>query len=501
MSRRVEISLHVANALQYLGQLYRSPADALKEHVSNALDEHKKAESRFGALPPCKVLFELEKKSITIRYPYGMNRAEFEQALRRVADSAKRKSSVPQIGQLGIGMFSFQQVGKKCTFFTKKSAEDETLRVTLREGHETAEFDTAGKREALESPGIRIVIGELKSDPTKARGPVSAERLAKKFGELFARDLRDKRLEIEIRRGQEVIRVEPPPIDLPSISEGLEDLTVPGLPGARVKFELYFDPSAQGVVSIRHTGVVVVEDLKSLSAYGLEQSVYAGGYIRGSIDADFLQPLPARTGFEDDRAWKLFLQFLDAYKEEFQRRVEELREKEREKALTELQRRAIELAREILDTEEFRDLELPGGLARSKRPAERERSEPRGEGESERWRDPGDKAAPGGRRFGYEEVPFEDGPEKHSRFRDGRVQANQLNPDYKREMEGPEEAKLAYAALMIGKEIVAYNDRSRACDEYLEKLLCYYFRLKQNVAPRAGVLGKRGRGRPRSLGS
>jgi hypothetical protein len=43
MAQRILIQLHVANALQWLGTLYRNPADALKEHVSNAIDEHLKA--------------------------------------------------------------------------------------------------------------------------------------------------------------------------------------------------------------------------------------------------------------------------------------------------------------------------------------------------------------------------------------------------------------------------------------------------------------------------
>ena len=48
MAQRILIQLHVANALQWLGTLYRNPADALKEHVSNAIDEHLKAR-RLGA--------------------------------------------------------------------------------------------------------------------------------------------------------------------------------------------------------------------------------------------------------------------------------------------------------------------------------------------------------------------------------------------------------------------------------------------------------------------
>lgn len=493
MSRQVEIQINVASALQYLGTLYRNPADALKEHISNAIDEHKKAEARGGALPVCRIVFALEKKAVTVEYPYGMDRREFEEALRRVADSAKTRSDVQQIGRLGIGLFSFQQVGRKCTFFSKKSAGGETIRVTLKEGWDKAEIDTALRREELTEPGIRIRIGELKSDPTKARGPLSAERLRTRFAEFFAPYLKDGSLEIVIRTASGALRVEPPEISLPSLVEGLQEIVVPGPPGRTVKLDLYFDPSGQGTVAIRHTGVAVVEDLKALSAYGLEESVYARGHVRGSIDADFLKPLPARTGFEENADWMAFLKLLESYAGLIEAQVETLRQAERERALSELQRAAIHLARDILDAEEFRDLELPGGLARSRAPAERERPSRRGKDTGERSKDPGDRREPGGPRFKYAEVDFETGPARHSRFSDGEVQANRLNPDFQREMQGTDAAKLAYAALLIGKETIAYNDRSGGCDDYLERLLTYYFRLKDSLSSRAGVLGKRAR--------
>jgi hypothetical protein len=35
-------------------------------------------------------------------------------------------------------------------------------------------------------------------------------------------------------------------------------------------------------------GVSIVDDLKTLSAYGLEESIYGMGDVKGFIDADFL---------------------------------------------------------------------------------------------------------------------------------------------------------------------------------------------------------------------
>ena len=113
MAQRIQIQLHVANALQWLGTLYRNPADALKEHVSNAIDEHLKAKLAGTAHDRCDVTFTLDRRHVTIEYPYGMSRADLESALHRVADSAKRAGTVRTIGRLGIGIFSFQQVGRR----------------------------------------------------------------------------------------------------------------------------------------------------------------------------------------------------------------------------------------------------------------------------------------------------------------------------------------------------------------------------------------------------
>lgn len=499
MTRRVPIKLNVGNALQWLGTLYRNPADAIKEHISNAIDEHLKAQKAGVARENCHVILTLEKSKVTIEYPYGMDKREFEAALQRVADSAKKTLDVTQIGQLGIGIFSFQQIGKRCTFFSKKAVGSETIRVTLKERMDEAEFDTALKRDALDEPGIRIIISELKFDPTKPRGPLAPEKLSKVFAEKFDGYLKKGWLRVDIKSGAKSYPVEPLKIDLPRVAKGLSNLHLPGEPKKRVSLDLYFDPSGKGTVAIRHMGVVVVEDLKELLAYGLEESIYAEGYVKGFIDADFLRPLPARTGFEENQEWVSFLELLDSQRPQIEAEVEQLKEEQREKALSEIQRRAIELAREILDLDEFKDLELPGGLAKTRQPPEAERSVETGRRTGERSKEPGERREPRSLRINYEEKPFEDGSSRHSRFLGGVIQANTLNPDYLQEWAGPEEAKLAYAALIIGKETVTYNDKSGGSDDYLEKLLGFYFKLKARIAPGGVVPGKRGPGRPRKV--
>lgn len=499
MTKRVPIELNVGNALQWLGTLYRNPADAIKEHISNAIDEHLKAQKVGVARESCHVILSFEKSKVTIEYPYGMNRQEFETALQRVADSAKKTLNVGQIGQLGIGIFSFQQIGGKCTFFSKKTTESETVRVILRTGMAEAEFDTALRKDALDEPGIRVIISELKIDPTKSRGPFAPEKLCTVFSEKFDGYLKKGWLQVDIKSDGKTHRVEPVKIDLPKVAQGLSSLHLIGEPKKRVSLDLYFDPSGKGTVAIRHMGVVVVEDIKQLSAYGFEESVYAKGYVKGFIDADFLQPLPARTGFEENREWISFLDLLDKQLPQIEAEVEELRQKETEKALSEIQKKAIELAREILDLDEFKDLELLGGIKKTPQPPQVEGTRPTGRPTGERSKEPGDRKETGGFRINYVERSFETGPSRHSRFLGGEVQANDLNSDYKQEKTGPQEAMMAYIVLIIGKETISYNDKTAAADDYLEKLLGFYFKLKNRIAPTGVVPGKKSLGRPRKI--
>ena len=590
--KKVPIKVHTANALKWLGSLYRNPADAIKEHVSNAIDEHLKAKASGKALQVCKVIFTMEKDRVIIEYPYGMSKKEFESALQRVADSAKKSIDIKQIGQLGIGIFSFLQFGRKSIFLSKKDGADETIKVTLREGSDDAEFETALKKESLSEPGIKISISELIFDPTKSRGPLSPERLQKLFAERFDPYLKNSSLEIVIRSKGVSNTVKPLKIDLPKIGEDYKNWPLKRDGTKKFSLELYFDPSRKGTVSMRHMGVAIVDDIKNLFAYGLEESIYASGYVKGFIDADFLKPLPARTGFEENEDWLSLLDELDQLRSSIEAEVEYHKQEEAEKKLTEIQKKAIELAREILNTEQFKDLELLEGLGR--KPPEpifppngfnfvppSIRIEPGEDGslplkalvpkvvpdnslarlsvndpsslelktnslflkaseadknsvvtvyvqfvaklkttvpviltaksgnlkaeahirvaEPEQKREPIIGKEKEGRGINYVEKSFEEGPSKHSRYISRIIQINESNPHYKKEvnMAKSEQSPLAYATLMIGKETIAYNDKTGAVDEYLEKLLSFHFELKNRLIGTSPSVVQRPRGRPR----
>lgn len=490
MAQRIPIQLHVANALQWLGTLYRNPAEAIKEHVSNAIDEHLKARPAGTAHDRCNVTFTLDRRHVIIEYPYGMSRSEFESALRRVADSAKRAGVPKTIGRLGIGIFSFQQVGRKCTFFSRKTSASETLRVVLKEGSDEASIETALARDQLARPGLRVVISELKFDPTRSRGPLAPDSLRRYLAEKFDAYLREGWLTISIHAGIAEFSVRPPRVDLPRLLADLRDLPLPGDSQKRARLEVHFDSSGRGRVAIRHRGVVVVEDLASLAAYGLEDTAWAQGFVRGVIDADFLVPLPARSGFEENGDWIAVLDLLDRYLPTLQAELESHLTSHRAREAGVIAEQALRLARDILDLDEFRDLALPGGLAKRGRPeviAPRSGKDParRRRRASDPPVDPGTAASPRGRRIGYEEVPFESGSRAHSRFVSGVVQVNTLHPDYQRAVTAAD-SRLAYAALLIGKESIAWNDRSGTAGDFLEKLLDFYFKLHARKAKRGG---------------
>lgn len=489
MAQRIPIQLHVANALQWLGTLYRNPADALKEHVSNAIDEHLKAKLRGDAHDRCDVTFTLDRRHVTIEYPYGMSRTEIEAALQRVADSAKRAGRAQTIGRLGIGIFSFQQVGRRCTFFTRKTHASETLRIVLKEGSDEAVVETALARESLDRPGLRVVISDLKFDPTRSRGPLAPETLRRYLADKYEAYLREDWLTITIRAGVGRFAVTPTRIRLPRLLADVRELALPGAPDKKARLELYFDPSGCGRVAIRHHGVTVVEDLSALTAYGLEESAWAAGFVRGVLDADFLSPLPARSGFEENEDWIALLDLLDRYLPTLQAELDGHLAAHRASQAAEIGERALRLAREILDLDEFRDLSLPGGLAKRGRPERPRAARPRTTSATRRKiTDP--PPAPGadpsarGRRIRYEEVPFEAGSRAHSRFVNGVVQANTLHADFQQAARSTE-SRLTYAALMIGKESIAFNDRTGNAGDFLEKLLDFYFRLHARRSARA----------------
>jgi hypothetical protein len=333
------------------------------------------------------------------------------------------------------------------------------------------DIDTAIKRESRQNPGMTVVITRLHHDPTKPRGSLVPHVLQRFFAEEFRPYLEQGKLKVTINCGGKPYEVKPLEINLPKVGEAFREVHLSTDWQKKFNCQFWFDSSGKSHVSIRHTGVSIIEDLKTYPSYGVEESIYARGSLKGYIDADFLKPLPARTSFEENNDWVQFLVELDNICHSLEEEIEELRREEEEKRLTEVQKRAIEIAREILDQDQFKDLELLIGLSkRRERIIRHGLTHKKGQMTGQRSKEAGEQGRLPGFRIAYQEIPFEDGPSRHSRFLSGIVQANELNPDFKREVD--------YGALMIGKEAIAYNDKSGGVDYFLEKLLSYMFQVQ-----------------------
>ena len=68
-----------------------------------------------------------------------------------------------------------------------------------------------------------------------------------------------------------------------------------------------------------------------------------------------------------------------------------------------------------------------------------------------------------------------------SRLNDGAIEININNPDFLALSRVPRSHQVAYVAMLLGKEIIAYNDSSRASEEALDKMAAYGTRVLSNV--------------------
>src|SRR5258708_7912671 len=121
-------------------------------------------------------------------------------------------------------------------------------------------------------PGLRVVISELKFDPTRSRGPLSPDSLRRYLAVKFEAYLREGWLTIAIRVGIAEFVVTPSRMRLPRLLADLSEIGLPRHPQKKARLDLYFDASGRGRVTIRHLGVSIIENLGTLVAYGLEES-------------------------------------------------------------------------------------------------------------------------------------------------------------------------------------------------------------------------------------
>ena len=241
---------------------------------------------------------------------------------------------------------------------------------------------------------------------------------------------------------------------------------------------------------MRHTGVVIIKDIRELYEYEMKGSILVSGLIKGFVDAEFLSPLPARAQFFEDESLTKLLDSLQEIGVELDKEITGFRDEADNARVQALFGRATRLAREIFSQEEFLDLELIDGLRRV--------SNSNGEahavnGDSAKKPETNGHEANGHRENGgnghsrraardiIRRSDFGGDVRHRSRLNDGAIEININNPDFLALSRVPRSHQVAYVAMLLGKEIIAYNDSSRASDEALERMAAYGTRVLSQV--------------------
>jgi anti-sigma regulatory factor (Ser/Thr protein kinase) len=140
-----KIRLRIGNlgkAVLITGQAYQDPKDALNEFVSNAADEYAEA-GRRGE----RIRVVLRRRG---RYPVivvddggrGMDSERLRQLARNLFESTK-VADPRTLGEKGIGILAFQQLGGRCEIVSRSEGSDISRLLRLERGRSNAELATA----------------------------------------------------------------------------------------------------------------------------------------------------------------------------------------------------------------------------------------------------------------------------------------------------------------------------------------------------------------------
>ncbi|MFB6212878.1 MAG: hypothetical protein ABEI53_03645 [Candidatus Magasanikbacteria bacterium] len=362
MGSAIELQGHLPSLLKRLAEECNSKTKALAEHVQNCLDEHKeRGESR-----SCEIIFTIRRKKIEIFYPYGMTLEDFDDSFKRIGKSPKRQDP-NKIGRHGTGIFKFMKLGNKLTFYSRKNEKDDGIEVTLREGSEKAEVNSLKKRD-LRCTGIKIVISELHTKGTYIKRSQLEAALQREFGNFIRREV--IKIKLDYPSGNYV--VDKPEFDLPPLAENWGKVAMEET-GNPIEFELYYDPSEKGEVTILEPAGTGIESISEVEkSFGLHDTVWTSGKVSGFIHTSKtkLKPVNSRENFLRDNSWNGLVLTLHKLQDSLEAEIEKMeKERERQKR-SQLRERSIDLAREILDDSQFEDLDLPGRVNR-KNPSER----------------------------------------------------------------------------------------------------------------------------------
>ena len=293
---------NLAKAVLITGQAYQDPKDALNEFVSNAADEYAEA-GRRGQ----RIQVFLRRKG---RYPVivvddfgrGMDAERLRQLARNLFESSKADDP-RTLGEKGIGMLAFQQLGGRCEIVTLPEGGDRTLTLRLERGKPTAELDMHERRRARTMPGTSVFLSDLDPDVLRVLTQRKVvEYLRRRRGPALERG--DYVIEvIEGRQGEVVTPEEPDGVPLKIPAES----TLWG----RIEFLIYISPKPdkhRRVAVVGRAGTTIIEDLSEIDEFA--GSPWSTDQVSGQIVFESLRQSAGRRAILRDR--EAFPIFVDA---------------------------------------------------------------------------------------------------------------------------------------------------------------------------------------------
>jgi hypothetical protein len=505
-----KIRLRIGNlgkAVLITGQAYQDPKDALNEFVSNAADEYAEAGVRGG-----RIQVFLRRRG---RYPVivvddfgrGMDGDRLRQLARNLFESTKANDP-RTLGEKGIGILAFQQLGGRCEVVTRPEGSDRTLSLRLERGKPNAQLDMNERRRARTMSGTSVFLSDLDPDVLRVLTPRKVvDYLRRRRGAALARG--DYTIEvIEGRHGETVTPDEP---------EGVR-LAIPAHSTlwGRIEFLLYVSPKPdrhRRVAVVGRAGTTIIDDLSELEEF--EGPPWDTDQVSGQIVFESLQQTAGRRAILRDR--EAFPLFVDAVRS-IEPAVVKTLERVAKEVTEEMADRLADSVRRIFSRvlKELADLDNPmrtpigteegdGGLLTHGREAEGSGGEPGGGGaeepppptledlmpppvsrEAEEQPPPAARPAGGGSRALPMLAPDPNPNGTRSRFdaTAGVVYYNEGHADYLL-VKNEEAALLDYLATLVAKEYVVYNNPRAEPNDLAEEMVRMVVRVRRHLPKRA----------------
>jgi hypothetical protein len=300
------IPLEIADpraAIRYLGEMQSRPMDPIHEPIQNLLDEGAK-----------RIDVELDARKRQIRIRGDARPISSVAEARRILTSICSSKKVGKLGEKGVGMLSFVNVGESMTTLSQKGGRViwfTLYRDRLAEGQ-------VGRDRGSRLPygGTEVSIKGVSGKSLKYR--FATDRVIKdikrRWGPLF-----NKGVQIVVN-GRDVAKFTPP-LRGDSFARTIRVKELGK--GATIRIDLLVlkEPSELASVSITHRGQA--NFLVSEVPLFQEHNAFTQGMLHGTITGDIAPINASRTGFQESPEFDVWIDRLLDLEEELGKLIEE----------------------------------------------------------------------------------------------------------------------------------------------------------------------------------